>query len=154
MPLCVVGVWVRETMLSCRARALQWLWGVKRVLEKRRAGCYSGLCVLFLETVCGKTLWGTQTAIPSPTDIIIHQPHRGNADGRGGGGGLKQTEQRNFSDWGGIKMEEGVVRETWAHSHWPNNTNETAISQTQTMVPIPAARTEEGQTLTSARQLL
>lgn len=51
-------------------------------------------------------------------------------------------------------MEEGVVRETWAHSHWPNNTNETAISQTQTMVPIPAARTEEGQTLTSARQLL
>lgn len=51
-------------------------------------------------------------------------------------------------------MEEGAVREMWAHSHWPNNTNETAISQTQTMVPIPAARTKEGQKLTSARQLL
>lgn len=28
-------------------------------------------------------------------------------------------------------MEGGVVRETWAHSHWPNNTNENTISQTQ-----------------------
>lgn len=36
-------------------------------------------------------------------------------------------------------MEGGVVRETWAHSHWPDNTDETTVSQTQTIVPILTA---------------
>lgn len=57
-------------------------------------------------------------------------------------GGVKQAEQRNFSEWVGIKMEEGIVREIWAHSQCPNNTNETAISQTQTMEPILTANAE------------
>ena len=48
-------------------------------------------------------------------------------------------------------MEEGAVKETWAPSHWHNNTYETAFSHTQTMVPIFITKAEQGRKPTQTR---
>lgn len=80
--------------------------GGERVLEKRRAEWHSGPCGLFLPTVCGKTLWGTQTR-HSFTHRHYVTPAAQRRCRRREEGGVKQTEQKNFSDWGGIMMEGG-----------------------------------------------
>lgn len=47
-------------------------------------------------------------AIPSPTDIIIYS--RTEAAQTGEEGKVKLTEQRNFSDWGGVKDGGGCCK--------------------------------------------
>lgn len=43
-----------------------------------------------------------------------------------------------------MEEEEGIVREMCAHSHRPNNTDDIAISHTQTMVANLSAEAEQG----------
>lgn len=54
-------------------------------------------------------------AIPSPTDIILHQSQRGNADGWGGRGEGDWTEELFRLGGGGIKIEGSVVKDLRAH---------------------------------------
>lgn len=72
--------------------------GVKGVLEKRRAGWYSGPGGLFLPTVCGKTLWGTQTRHAFTHSQTLYYTSRTEAMQTGEEGGVTESEQRNFSD--------------------------------------------------------
>lgn len=59
--LCVCGCVSERNNAVLQSPSTIVVVGVKRVLEKSRAGWYSGLCGLLLPTVCGKTFWGTQT---------------------------------------------------------------------------------------------
>lgn len=118
--------------------------GGERVLEKRRAEWHSGPCGLFLPTLCGKTLWGTQTR-HSFTHRHYVTPAAQRRCRRCEEGGVKQTEQRNFSDWGGIMMEGAVVREMWAHLPLAKQYRwDCHFSNPNTMVPILTARAEQG----------
>lgn len=126
--------------------------GGERVLEKRRAEWHSGPCGLFLPTVCGKTLWGTQTR-HSFTHRHYVTPAAQRRCRRCEEGGVKQTEQRNFSGWGGIMMEGAVVREMWAHLPLAKQCRwDCHFSNSNTMVPILKAEAEQGEKLTSATQ--
>lgn len=102
--LCVLG-WVNErnNVVLLRPSTIDVV-GVKRVREKRRVGWDSGLCGPFLPALCGKTLWGTQTR-HSFTHRHYITPAAQRQQQTGDEGGVKCREQRNFSDWGGIKME-------------------------------------------------
>lgn len=93
-PLCVfVCERERETLLSCKARALQCWCGWKGCLKRGGLGGIQA-CVSFSFKQCvGRPSVAHRHAIPSPTDNIIHQPHRGNADGWGGRGEAGWTEE-------------------------------------------------------------
>lgn len=66
-------------------------------------------------------------------------------------GGVRQAEQRNFSDPGGIQMGVGggcIVKKMWAHLPLACTTIQMRLpflKHTHTMVPIPAAKPEQGE---------
>lgn len=86
--------------------------GVKGLVEKRRAGAFSGPCGLLVKECVGRPSGAHRHAIPSPTDIIISGCTEAGQTGEERE--VKESEQRNFSDWG-LKMAEGVVKEMQAH---------------------------------------
>lgn len=65
-------------------------------------------CGLFLTTACGKTLWGTDTPFLHPQTLYFSSHTEATQTAEEGG--MRESEQRNFSDWGVIKTEGGCCK--------------------------------------------
>ena len=136
IPLCaLVGVWVERNNAVLQSPSTMVAEGVKRGAWKEEGlGGIQARVAFFLPTVCGKTLWGTQTR-HSFTHRHYNTPakHRRNADawgGRGEGGWTEELFRLRRVKYGG---RGALWRRCGLTCHRPNNTDEIhVISQTQT----------------------
>lgn len=109
--------------------------GLKRALEKKRAGLYSRLwrlCVsLSLKQCVGRPSGAHRHTIPSSSDIIIHQQQRGDTDGwRKGGwgwgiGGWDRLNRGTFQNEEGWRWRKALNKRCGL-TRSLHNTNDTA----------------------------
>lgn len=148
--LCaVLGVWVGKQCFPAESQRYSSGGSEKGALKRGGLGGIQARVAFSFKQCVGRPSGAHRHAIPSPTDIILHQPHRGDAGGVRRGGTTDWTEElfrlRRDKDWWG-----GVTREMWAQLQLVKQCRwDCYFSNSNPMVLILIANSRQGDELIS-----